>query len=128
MESSEGRVDAAVRAPELAPVFEGDGPFVSTYLTTVADVENAAQRSMQHWKTVRGELEQAGAPADVLDAVEEHIPDAHHEGACLGVVAGPGLVHVEHHLVPPPADSGSYGPVPAVVPLVRRGQSPPPGV
>src|SRR3712207_8625537 len=97
MESSEGRVAAAVRAPELAAMFEHAGPFVSAYLTTVADVENAAQRSMQHWKTVRGELEQAGATAELLDAVEEHVPDAHHDGAALGVVAAPGTVHVEHH-------------------------------
>jgi hypothetical protein len=128
MESSEGRVDAAVRAPELASLFETDGPVASVYVTTVADVENAAQRSMQHWKTVRGDLEQRGAPADVLDAVEERVPDAHHEGACLGVVAGPGLLHVEHHVVPPPADSGRWGPLPAVLPLVRWRQSTPPVV
>ena len=36
MESSEGRVDAAVRAPDWPPLFEGERPFVSAYLTTVA--------------------------------------------------------------------------------------------
>jgi hypothetical protein len=128
MESSEGRVGAAVRAPELAALVEGTGPFASVYLTTVADVENAAQRSMQHWKTVRSELELAGAPADVLDAVEQQVPDAHLEGSSLGVIAGPGTLHVEHHVVPPPADLGRWGPVPAVLPLVRWRQSTPPVV
>jgi hypothetical protein len=128
MESSEGRLDAAVAAPELAALFEGTGPFVSAYLSTIADVENAAQRSMQHWKAVRGELEQSGAPVDVLDAVEEQVPDAHHEGASLGVVAAPGMLHVEHHTVPLPTDVGRLGPLPAVLPLLRWRQSSPPVV
>ncbi len=91
MESSEGRLAAAVRAPELAPLFEAGGPVASVYLTTEANVEQAAQRSVQHWKAVRRDLEQAGAPAEVLDRIEEVVPDAHLEGACLGVVAGFGL-------------------------------------
>jgi release factor family 2 len=128
MESSEGRVDAAVRAPELAALFEGTGPFASVYVTTIADVENAAQRSMQRWKTLRSELEHAGAAADVLDAVEQRVPDAHHQGASLGVVAGPGTLHVEHHGPPPPADVGRWGPLPAVLPLIRWRQSSPPVV
>ncbi len=128
MESSEGRLAAAVRAPELAPLFEDGGPVASVYLTTEANVEQAAQRSVQHWKAVRRDLEQAGAPAEVLDRIEEVVPDAHLEGACLGVVAGPGLLHVEHHAVAPPADTGRWGPVPAVVPLLRWRQDAPPVV
>jgi len=128
MESSEGRLATAVRAPELARLFESDGPFASVYLTTVGDVENAGQRSMAHWKTVRGDLEQAGAPGDVLDAVEALVPDAHHEGACLGVVAGSPLLHVEHHRRPPPADVGRWAPLPSVLPLVRWRQDAPPVV
>src|SRR5215212_8970935 len=128
MESSESRLDAAVRAPELADLFGATGPFVSAYLSTVADVEKAAPRSMQRWKTVRGGLEQAGAPADLLDAVEQHVPDAHHDGAALGVVAAAGSVHVEHHAVPPAADVGRWGPLPAVLALVRWRQSSPPVV
>jgi hypothetical protein len=128
VESSEGRVDAAVRSPELAALFEGTGPFASVYLATEADVENAAQRSMQHWKTVRGALEQGGAPADVLDAVEGQVPGAHHEGAALGVIAGTGTLHVEHHVAGPPDDVGRWGPLPAVLPLIRWRQSTPPVV
>src|SRR5918998_3439302 len=128
MESSEGRLRAAVRAPELARLFEGDGPVASVYLTTVADVENAAQRSMQHWKTVRGHLEEAGAPAELLDRIEDVVPEAHQEGACLGVIARAGDVHVEHHAVPPPADIGHWGPLPAVLPLLRWRQTSPPVV
>jgi hypothetical protein len=128
MESSAGRLGAAVRAPELAPLFEGDGPVASVYLTTEADVGNAAQRSMQHWTTVRGDLEHAGAPADVLDGIEAVVPDAHLEGACLGVIARAGDVHVEHHAVPPPADIGHWGPLPAVLPLLRWRQASPPVV
>jgi len=128
MESSEGRIRAAVRAPELARLFEGDGPVASVYLTTEAQVENAAQRSMQHWKTVRGDLEKAGAPVEVLDRIEEVVPDAHQEGACLGVIAHADDVHVEHHAVPPPADLGHWGPLPAVLPLLRWRQKSPPVV
>lgn len=128
MESSEGRLDAVVRAPELATLFDGSGPVASVYLTTLPDVENAAQRSLQHWKALRGELEQAGAPADLLDAVEQQVPDAHQHGAALGVVAAPGVLHVEHHPVPPPSDVGRYGPLPAVLPLLRWRQTTPPVV
>ncbi|MCI3949229.1 MAG: hypothetical protein K0R11_1163, partial [Acidimicrobiales bacterium] len=125
MESSEGRLDAVVRAPELATLFDGSGPVASVYLTTLPDVENAARRSLQHWKAVRGELERAGAPADLLDAVEQQVPDAHQHGAALGVVVAPGVLHVEHHPVPPPSDVGRYGPLPAVLPLLRWRQTTP---
>jgi hypothetical protein len=128
MESSEDRLDAAVRAPELARLFEDAGPFVSAYVTTVADVENAAQRSMAHWKTVRGELERAGAPGEVLDAVEALVPDAHHAGACLGIVASAAVVHAEHHAAPPRSDAGRWAPLPSVVPLLRWRQETPPVV
>src|SRR4051812_32831431 len=128
METSEGRVEAAVRPPELAALFEGTGPLASVYLTTEAGVENAAQRSMQHWKTVRGTLEQAGAPADVLDAIEGQVADAHHQGAALAGIAGPRTLPVEHHVVAPPADTGRWGPLPAVLPLIRWRQSTPPVV
>ena len=60
----------AVRSPELAELVRSEGPFVTVYLTTEADIDNAAQRSEQRWKTLRGDLAGAGASKAALDTIE----------------------------------------------------------
>lgn len=74
-------------APELARLFEREGPFVTVNLPTQADIDNAAQRSLQQWRPVRDELSDAGAPAAALDAIEALVPDAHLDGPSLMTVA-----------------------------------------
>jgi hypothetical protein len=111
-------VDAA-RSPELARVFDGTPPFLSLYLATPGDVDRAAGRNRVRWDSLRRTVEQAGAPAAVLDAVDGLVPEAHHLGATLAVIADAGGVrHVAHHPEPPATDRWHVGALPALGPLL----------
>ena len=129
METSGVTPNVAVDAPELAALVQSGGPFATVYLTTEGAVENAAQRSEQHWKTLRAELAEASAPEAVLEAVDPLVADAHLHGRCLAVVAGAdGVVHVEHGPYPLPRDLARWAPLPSLVPLLDWRQEDPPRV
>src|SRR5687767_7421045 len=99
--------------PEIAGLFDRTGPFVTAYLGTDPGVENAAQHSMQHWRNLRRELEDAGAPASALDAIERLVPDAHHTGSTLAVVAdASGVLHARGELEPVHRDHGRWASLP----------------
>jgi hypothetical protein len=119
----------AVTAPDLAQILDRTGPFATVYLTTESGIDNAAYRSEQHWKPVRGELADQGAPEAALAAIDPLVPDAHLAGQCLCVVAtADGLVHVEHSPDLPPADRAVWSVLPPLVPVLGWRQSFPPHV
>lgn len=119
----------AVTAPELVALVGAEGPFLSLYLTTEAEIDNAAQRSEQRWKPVRAAAAEAGAPEEVLAAADPLVGEAHLAGQCLAVFATPqGRVHVEHHPDPPPRDLVRWAALPSVVPVIEWRQSSPPHV
>lgn len=102
------------------------GPFASVYLVTEGAIDNAAQRTQQRWKTLRGDLGRAGAPDDVLDSIEEHVAEAHLEGDALAAFATAGAAaHIEHGRDAPAEDYATWGPLPAVLPLLQWRQSSP---
>src|SRR3712207_3180252 len=97
MERTGGTPPGAVVAPDPAYVLRSPGPFATVYLTTESRIENAAQRSEQHWKVLRAERSDAGVPDAVLADIDTLVPDAHLAGQCLAVVAvAGGVLHVEH--------------------------------
>ena len=129
METSEQLTKGAVEAPDLAELVRRPGPFLSLYLNTEGDVENAAQRSETRWKTVRADLDRQGVPEAILDEVEALVPEAHLEGECLAVIAdGERILHVEHGTVVGPNDEAIWEPLPRLLPIVRWRQSEPPFV
>src|SRR4051794_15580584 len=96
------------------------GPFLTVYLTTDAEIDNAQQRSEQRWKTIRADLAQQGAPDERVAMIDPLVGDAHLHGQCLIVViAGDGTVHVEHQPDVPKADLGRWGPLPVLAPLLE---------
>ena len=114
----------AVVAPDLAALLDQPGPFVSVFLTTESEIENASYRSEQHWKDVRRDLGEAGAPEEALAAIDPLVSDAHLQGQTLGVIANAGgLLHVEHGPDVPPQDRGEYGPLPLLIPFVAWRQA-----
>jgi hypothetical protein len=126
MESSEPLPTDAVDAPDLAELVALSGPFLSMYLNTEPDVENAAQRSEVRWKGIRSNLAHEGVPADVLNEIDPIVPDAHLAGACLAVIAdGRRILHVEHGPPVSPQDISGWGPLPGLLPIVRWRQSEP---
>ena len=117
-----GQSPAAI--PDIAAAFEGSGPFVTVYLGTEAAVEQAAQQNELRWKNLRRELEDAGAPPEALTAIDPLVPDAHHRGRTLAVVAdATGLRVVRHEPEPPARDAGWVAPLPRVGPLIEWAQA-----
>jgi Bacterial archaeo-eukaryotic release factor family 2 len=117
-----GQTAAAV--PDIAGAFDGEGPFVTVYLGTEAAVEQASQQNELRWKTLRRELQEAGAPAEALGAIDPLVADAHHQGRTLAVVADAGGIRlVRHEPDPPTRDAGWVAPLPRVGPLLEWAQA-----
>jgi hypothetical protein len=110
--------------PDVASAFDGTGPFLTVYLGTDAAVEQASQQNELRWRNLRRELEKDGAPAETLTAIDPLVPDAHHRGRTLAVVAdATGLRLVRHEPEPPARDAGWVAPLPRVGPFIEWAQS-----
>jgi peptide subunit release factor 1 (eRF1) len=129
MESSGATPRGAIDCSDLSEIFGPAGPVLTVYLET-EPVPNAAQLSQQKWQTLRRDLEEAGATAEALDAVESLVPDAHTRGRCLSaVVTKDGQVlHQGNHPDPPQRDLGRWDALPSLVPVVEWRQTRPPHV
>lgn len=126
MESSEALPNDVVEASDLREIVRSDGPFLSMYLNTEQHVENAAQRTLTRWKTIRSDLDDRGVSGRLLDEIDELVPDAHLEGACLAAIGGEEqLLHVEHGPPVGPNDEATWGSLPVVRPIVGWRQSQP---
>lgn len=127
MESSGNTPSGGLRPtdlPNVARLFDAPGPFVTLYLHTPAAIENAAQRSELIWKNTRRELEDAGAPTAVLEAVDPLVADAHLNGQTLAVVANAeGLLFRDHMAEPPTRDLWRIASLPSVGPLIEWAQT-----
>jgi hypothetical protein len=129
METSEQLPHGAVEAPDLAELVRRPGPFLSVYLNTEADVENATQRSHTRWKTVRSDLDDGEVPEAVLERIDEIVPGAHLEGDSLAVIAdAEQILHVEHGPALHANDEAIWGPLPRLLPVIGWRQSQPPYV
>src|SRR5688572_6471299 len=110
--------------PDVAATFDGEGPFVTVYLGTEAAVEQASQQNELRWKNLRRRLDEDGAPAETLAAIDPLVPDAHHRGRTLAVVAdATGLRLVRHEPEPPARDAGWVAPLPRLGPFIEWAQS-----
>jgi hypothetical protein len=102
----------------LSKLFTVEGPFVTVYLATVSDVENAASRLETSWKNVLRDLEERG----VDEATREALTAArgeHDRGNTRVLVAAHGTVHLAISLPQPPsAEEVVVAPLPRLVPLV----------
>ena len=110
--------------PDIAAAFDGTPPFVTVYLGTEAAVEQAAQQSELRWKTLRRQLEEAGAPPEALAAIDPLVPDAHQRGRTLAVVAdATGTRLVRNEPEPPARDAGWVATLPRVGPVIEWAQT-----
>ena len=126
MEASEPTPAGGVSAQDLAELVKTPGPFLTLYLSTDPHIDNAAHRSEQRWRTLRGDLRDAGAPEETLDAIDPVVPDAHQEGGCLAVVANAGgVLHVEHGEEVPSTDVARWAPLPSLTRIIEWRQSSP---
>ena len=126
MESSGTTPRGSVTAPDLAKVAQAEGPFATVYLSTESQIENAAQLSEQHWKTLRAQLAEEGAAEEALAAIDPLVPDAHLHGECLAAIANrTGLLHTEYGPEPLVKDIGRWSALPSLLPVVAWRQSSP---
>lgn len=110
--------------PDVAAAFDGPGPFVTVYLGTEAAITQAAQQNELRWKSLRRQLEEDGAPPRALAAVDSLVPEAHHLGRTLAVIAdASGARLVRHEEEPPVRDAGWVAPLPRIGPLIEWSQS-----
>jgi peptide subunit release factor 1 (eRF1) len=115
---------SAADVPDIAATFDAPGPFVTVYLATEPAVEQAAQQSELRWKTLRKQLEASGAPEAALEAIDPLVPDAHHQGRTLAVVANAtGALLVRQEPEPPARDLGRLASLPSVGPLLEWEQA-----
>jgi hypothetical protein len=114
-----------VRTSDVARLFNAPGPFLSIYLTTEGDIENAALRLAGLWKTLRGDLLQAGTPEQMLRAVDPLVEGSHTAGATLVVIAAADGVRYAGSLPHPPPREWvvRQGSLPYVIPLLSWAQS-----
>ena len=127
MESSGGTPAGGVSAaavPDVAALFESPGPFVTVYLAIEPAVAQAAQQSELRWKSLRKELEAAGAPDGALEAVDPLVAEAHRWGRTLAAVCNrTGALLVRHEPEPPSRDLGRVANLPSVGPLLEWTQA-----
>jgi hemin uptake protein HemP len=105
-------------ADSIRRTFDAEGPFVSIYLSTPSDTEDAATQFELKWRNALRELEEQG----IDEATREAISAArgrHDLGQTRVVIASPGKVQLATSLPdPPPTDSVTVAPLPRVLPLL----------
>jgi hypothetical protein len=126
METSQALPSHAVDDEDLARIARGEPPFVSVYLPTEGDVENASQRSETRWRNLRAELEGVDADASVLAWIDGLIGDAHHAGPGLAAIAdASGLRLLDHGPLREVEERAVVGDVPMLAPIIRWRQEQP---
>jgi hypothetical protein len=92
---------------------------VSVSLRLERAVEKAAQHNMTAWRDHRRRLAGEGASERALAAIDDVVPDAHHDGPSLVAFAdGDGLLHRSVHGPVLTREEVRLGPLPSLVPLV----------
>ena len=123
MESAGPTPHAAVDLSDLVPLLTAPGPVATVYLTTEAEIDNAAQRSEQRWRTLRRTMADDGVPEPVLAAIDPLVPEAHLDGQTLAVIAGgDGVRLVDHFPEPPQTDGYRWGSLPWIGPVLEERQ------
>ena len=114
-----------MRTSHIARIYQASGPFLSLYLATPGDVENAGQRVEVRWKSARSQLLDEGVPEALLEPIDPLVDGSHMAGATLVVVASVDGVLLSDNLpTPPPRDVMTHwGALPAVVPLLAHLQT-----
>jgi hypothetical protein len=104
-------------------LYDANGPFLSLYLRTPGDVEDAARELDTRWRDTRRDLGADGVPEDLLEAIDPLVDRAYERGPGLAVIASADGVLLTD-AVPEPAREAvvAYGPLPSIVPLLAQEQ------
>src|SRR5438270_10273935 len=91
-----------MHAATLAKLYAVEGPFVTIYLATPSDIEDAAARLEVRWKNVTRELADAGVDPATIEALSA-ARGAHDRGNARVMVAAHGTIQLAVSLPQPPA-------------------------
>lgn len=117
---------AGIGDDALARLVQEPGPYASLYLDTRADYENAPKEIELRWQGLRRNMADAGAPDDVLTALDTVVADAHREGDGLIAIARSGGIALQRNLSTPIEEAALWGPAPHLLPLFAWQQENPP--
>jgi hypothetical protein len=107
-----------MNASTLAKLYAIDGPFVTIYLATPSDSEDAAEQFQTRWKNVERELADAGVDAATIEALAA-ARGTHDRGNTRVLVAAHGTVQLAMSLPqPPPQEIVTTAQLPRLVPLL----------
>lgn len=109
----------------LKPLLGRPAPFVTVHLDASPAEVAGESGPLDRWRAVRRDLERDGAPAALLDEIAERVaqPDGRRGPHGRALVADANGVVVDRVLRAGPVTStGTYGPVPALGPVVRASE------
>ncbi|MFM8944743.1 MAG: Vms1/Ankzf1 family peptidyl-tRNA hydrolase [Actinomycetota bacterium] len=109
---------------DLTDLPTAPGPFLSVRLTTEGAVANAGPRSHLRWWGLRDELLRRGAPEQLVEIVDAHVPGAHRFGRTLHVVVTADGSAFADHATTAEADLavGRYESLPWLLPVLATRQ------
>ncbi|MBF6327816.1 Vms1/Ankzf1 family peptidyl-tRNA hydrolase [Nocardia transvalensis] len=104
----------------LRELADHEGPFVSVYVDSIQNTEDAQHQQRLRRRAIRGELTERGAPAALLEAVDDALTTAPPGRAGQAVIAGRDEVLVAEALpTPPPQPVVRLSPLPYLLPLLQ---------
>lgn len=109
----------------LKPLLGRPAPFVTVHLDASPAEVAGESGPVERWRSVRRDLERAGAPATLLDEIGELVatPDGRRDAHGRVLVADAQGVVLDRVLRTAPAASrGTFGDVPALSPVVRTSE------
>jgi hypothetical protein len=114
--------EVVVRLSFLDQLYRQPGPFVSVYLDTSRDTEDAQQEIDLRWREARQQLAADGAPAADLEAIEKIAPTLRgrgHTGHAIFATAG-AVIYAAELDGPPRRQTARFSPLPHTMPLVAQ--------
>ena len=109
---------STMHAATLAKLYAVDGPFVTIYLATPSDTEDAAAQLEVRWKNVTRELADAGVDSATIEALTA-ARGTHDRGGARVLVAAHGTVQLAISLPqPPPREEIVTAALPRLVPVL----------
>jgi hypothetical protein len=110
-----------MRSEHLRCLTKAAGPVASVYFDDSHDTADAAGQLGAKWRDIRGDLENLGASAGILDTLEEailhHQPAVGRRGRAV-IVTGDQVLINEQLVSPPPAPIVRLSDYPYVLPLI----------
>ncbi len=107
----------------LSPVYESQGPFATVHLDVSRNDENAAHEIELRWRGAREQLAAAGAPEELLAQMEPAalaMPEMAGSAGRTIVATSDGGVLLDRTVPGSIQASTTWGPLPDVLPLLRR--------